>query len=187
MAPRGSPSEVPAWLRNAAPYEPPALAPWSVEDQVPRPAAAAEGLEASDDATDAVAEVGGAAGLGAEPAVADGYHPLDGADPADGDLAGADPAYGPDDTEDGAVEPAFTSKMVQWSRRAATGVVLSGIAGGLQRVFEPDERPGVVMEVPAPSPDELRPVRLVFVPGDPKASIAFVRPWLLRSAWPPRG
>jgi hypothetical protein len=43
------------------------------------------------------------------------------------------------------------------------------------------------MEVPAPSPDELRPVRLVFVPGDPKASIAFVRPWLLRSAWPPRG
>jgi hypothetical protein len=150
-----------------------------VEDQVPRPVTAAEGAEALDDAADVAADAGATAEVGIEPVDADVLPP-----PAGADTEHADPV---EDLDDGAVEPALTSKVVQWSRRAATGVVLSGIAGGLQRVFEPDERPGVVMEVPAPSPDELRPVRLVFVPGDPKASIAFVRPWLLRSGWPPRG
>lgn len=195
MAASGKPSDVPAWLRNAVPYEPPAAAGFSTEDLVeplvmrgrPEPE---PGSECSTDALSAdvptdrmpfehggdveAEEVDGCKaqfGVAAE-ALPDGIH--------------APTAKEPDGTDD-AVDPAFTSKVVQWSRRAATGVVLSGIAGGLQRVFEPDERPGIVMEVPAPAPDDMRPVRLVFVPGDPKASIAFVRPWLLRSGWPQRG
>lgn len=194
MAASGTPSDLPAWLRDAVPYEPPAAAALSTEDLVeplPNPLRPRDPAEAGGPSSPAAISPESVAGddlsdpaFDGDPRVAD-VGATDVA--AGGTTRGADEAGAADSALDDAVDPAFTSKLVQWSRSAATGVVLSGIAGGLQRVFEPDERPAIVMEVPAPAPDDLRPVRLVFVPGDPKASIAFVRPWLLRSGWPPRG
>lgn len=67
------------------------------------------------------------------------------------------------------------------ARRGRGGVPAAALAGalvsGVREVFEPEE-PDPVVERADDSPDPLEPVTLLFVPGDPDATVAIVRPWL---------
>lgn len=67
-------------------------------------------------------------------------------------------------------------------RGAATGALLTGLALGLRDVFEDDRDEEVVLEEDAPGPDPGQAVVVHLVPFDPAASVAVVRPWLLRRA-----
>lgn len=66
--------------------------------------------------------------------------------------------------------------------RGSSGMPALALAGalvsGVRDVFEPDE-PDPVVERADDARDPLEPVTLLFVPGDPDASVAIVRPWLL--------
>ncbi|HEX9995038.1 MAG TPA: hypothetical protein VGB14_19090 [Acidimicrobiales bacterium] len=67
-------------------------------------------------------------------------------------------------------------------RGAATGALLSGLVLGVRDVFEDERDEEVVLEEDAPGPDPGQAVVVHLVPFDPAASVAVVRPWLLRSA-----
>ena len=59
---------------------------------------------------------------------------------------------------------------------AATGAVLSGIALGLQQIFEPKrELPAFVMEAPGAPHDPDAPFTLHFDPDDPTKTVAVIR------------
>ncbi len=113
-----------------------------------------------------------------------------GPEPGDGDTepAGSSAPTGPDggggeggDTEDGAVDDADGGDheplpFQQWMKRSATGAVLSGIALGLQQIFEPKrELPAFVMEAPDAPHDPDAPFTLHFDPDDPTKTVAVVR------------
>ena len=64
-------------------------------------------------------------------------------------------------------------------RQAAAGALVTGLALGLQEVFDPPADDPVVIEVDLSSGDGGdRPVSVVLVPRAPRASRAVVRPWL---------
>jgi hypothetical protein len=61
-------------------------------------------------------------------------------------------------------------------KRSTAGAVLSGVAFGLQQVFEPKrEIPAFVMEAPDGPGDPDAPVTLHFDPDDPGGTVAVVR------------
>jgi hypothetical protein len=63
---------------------------------------------------------------------------------------------------------------------AAAGALVAVLALGMQEVLDPRPPEEVVIEVDAREPyDPDQPVRLVYVPHAPRATKAFVRPWLL--------
>ena len=63
-------------------------------------------------------------------------------------------------------------------RAVGGGALLTGIALGLQEVFEPREVAPIIEEIDA-ADDELAPVSLYLVRGFPARSRALVRPWLI--------
>jgi hypothetical protein len=64
-------------------------------------------------------------------------------------------------------------------RRAAAGALVTGLALGMQQTFEEAGDDPVVIEVDLSTDDGRdRPVSVVLVPQAPRASRAFVRPWL---------
>jgi hypothetical protein len=74
----------------------------------------------------------------------------------------------------------------RWRRRTTTGAVLTGIALGLQEVFQPPrDEPAIVVTADDGADDPPRPVEVHLDPDDPSATIAVVRPWLGRSGEDP--
>jgi hypothetical protein len=67
-----------------------------------------------------------------------------------------------------------------WSRRTATGALVTGLALGLREVLAPTEDEPVIEEIdPNGLLDREQPVWFVYVAGAPSASRIVLRPWLL--------
>ena len=83
-----------------------------------------------------------------------------------------------DDADDGSVSrPA--RQVEAWRKRSATGAVLTGIAFGLQQVFEKErEEPAIIMTTSGDPPRDL-PVEAEVEHGRPRRSVVNIRPWLL--------
>ncbi|HEY5110483.1 MAG TPA: hypothetical protein VII96_12830 [Acidimicrobiales bacterium] len=64
----------------------------------------------------------------------------------------------------------------QWIKRSTSGAVLTGIALGLQQVYQPKrELPAFVMEAPGEPEDPDAPITLHFDPDDPTKTVAVIR------------
>ncbi len=87
---------------------------------------------------------------------------------------GADlPGEDPEDPTDVPHEPL---PFDRWRKRSAAGAALSGIALGLQEVFQPKrELPAFVMEAPGEPEDPEARITLRFDPDDPAKTVAVVR------------
>jgi hypothetical protein len=81
------------------------------------------------------------------------------------------------DTEDGASAPEFTPDgFERWRRESALGTVGTGIARGLQYVFQPpQDEPVMVAPVPGDPPDPDR-LQVILDPDDPTKSIVVFPP-----------
>jgi hypothetical protein len=72
-----------------------------------------------------------------------------------------------------------SSRLDAWRRRSATGAILTGIARGLQGVFEKEkEDPAIVQETSGDPPTDL-PVEADVQQGRARHSVVNIRPWLL--------
>lgn len=77
-------------------------------------------------------------------------------------------------------EPA--SRFQAWRRRSATGALLTGIALGLNQVFEPERKePNIVLETSGQPPRQL-PIEADLDQVLPRDTVIKVRPWLLAGA-----
>jgi hypothetical protein len=121
---------------------------------------------------------------GVEPAPAEGQQP--GPDDEltvgdDANLAGDDTGEAPDvgdHPRDGS-NAAAPSKVETWRKRSAAGAVMTGIAMGLQQVFEKErEEPAIIMTTSGDPPRDL-PVEAEVEHGRPRRSVVNIRPWLL--------
>lgn len=66
------------------------------------------------------------------------------------------------------------SRVSQWRRRSALGAVVTGMALGLQEVFDPEEERSIVIEVDDDGlPAEL-PVQMILDPDSPAGSLCIV-------------
>jgi len=73
------------------------------------------------------------------------------------------------------------TRVSQWRRRSALGAVLTGMALGLQEVFDPEEERSIVIEVDDEGlPNDL-PVQMILDPDSPAGSLCIVH----RSDVPP--
>lgn len=73
------------------------------------------------------------------------------------------------------------SRFDAWRRRSATGALLTGIALGLNQVFEPERKePTIVLETSGQPPREL-PIEADLDQLLPRETVIKVRPWLLAS------
>jgi hypothetical protein len=64
----------------------------------------------------------------------------------------------------------------QWIKRSASGAVLTGIALGLQQVYQPKrELPAFVIEATGEPEDPNAPITLHFDPDDPTKTVAVIR------------
>ena len=79
---------------------------------------------------------------------------------------------------DAGSEP-FSTRLTRWSRSAAMGMVLSGVAMGLAEVLEPLDQEQIVVEVDGTGEPEHLPVRLFLDPDSPAGSLCIVRRDLL--------
>jgi hypothetical protein len=66
------------------------------------------------------------------------------------------------------------SKVSQWRRRSALGAVLTGMALGLQEVFDPEEERSIEIEVDADGEPLDLPVKLFLDPDSPAGSLCIV-------------
>ncbi len=66
------------------------------------------------------------------------------------------------------------TKVSQWRRRSALGAVLTGMALGLQEVFDPEEERSIVIEVDADGEPLDLPVDLFLDPDSPAGSLCIV-------------
>ena len=66
------------------------------------------------------------------------------------------------------------SKLSAWSRRSAIGAVLTGMALGLQEVFDPEEERSIVIEVDADGEPLDLPVQMFLDPDSPAGSLCIV-------------
>ena len=66
------------------------------------------------------------------------------------------------------------TKVSQWRRRSALGAVLTGMALGLQEVFDPEEERSIVIEVDADGEPLDLPVQLFLDPDSPAGSLCIV-------------
>jgi hypothetical protein len=81
--------------------------------------------------------------------------------------------------EESELHTGLPPKLEGWRRRSATGAILSGIALGLQQVFEPErERPAIIMETSGEPPSDL-PVEADLEGLRPQETVVSIRPWLL--------
>jgi hypothetical protein len=66
----------------------------------------------------------------------------------------------------------------RWRKRSAAGVMMSGIALGLQEALTlPRQDPPFVIQASG-EPDAEGPIDLQFDPDDPSSTVAVIRPWL---------
>lgn len=66
------------------------------------------------------------------------------------------------------------TKVSQWRRRSALGAVLTGMALGLQEVFDPEEERSIVIEVDADGEPLDLPLQLFLDPDSPAGSLCIV-------------
>lgn len=66
------------------------------------------------------------------------------------------------------------TKVAQWRRRSAVGAVLTGMALGLQEVFDPEEERSIEIEVDADGEPLDLPVQLYLDPDSPAGSLCIV-------------
>ena len=66
------------------------------------------------------------------------------------------------------------SRVSAWSRRSAIGVVLTGMALGLQEVFDPEEERTIVIEVEDDDHVPDLPVQMILDPDSPHGSLCIV-------------
>ncbi len=72
-------------------------------------------------------------------------------------------------------DPAMPSKVVSWSRRSTVGLLATGLALGLQEVFDPPREEQIVIEVDAGGEPHDLPIQLFLDPDDPSGSICILR------------
>lgn len=69
-----------------------------------------------------------------------------------------------------------TSSVGRFARGTATGAILTGMAIGLQQIFDPNEHEQIAIVQPAPEePDTPRAVEAFLDPDDPTQSSVLVR------------
>jgi len=73
------------------------------------------------------------------------------------------------------VTPMLPSRLSRWGRGAAFGMVLSGVALGLQEVFDPKEQHQIVVEVDDAGLTPHLPIELFLDPDSPAGSLCVVR------------
>ncbi len=66
------------------------------------------------------------------------------------------------------------TKVSQWRRRSALGAVLTGMALGLQEVFDPEDERSIVVEVDADGEPLDLPVQMFLDPDSPAGSLCIV-------------
>jgi hypothetical protein len=66
-----------------------------------------------------------------------------------------------------------------WRRAAFAGAVTTALVTGVREALEDDEAEPAVEIDRGRGRARLEPVTLYLVPGEPRASVAIVRPWLL--------
>lgn len=66
------------------------------------------------------------------------------------------------------------TKVADWRRRSALGAVLTGMALGLQEVFDPEEERSIVIEVDAEGEPLDLPLQLILDPDSPSGSLCIV-------------
>lgn len=69
-----------------------------------------------------------------------------------------------------------------WRKGTAAGMVVTALALGVQQVLEPEQRDPIVEEIELDAADHHQPVTVLLVPGNPRATVALVRSWLLRAS-----
>ena len=113
--------------------------------------------------------------------------PADLVRPIPDDLSGAAFEDWYDPAELAAIEAAApaddqpVSRLSQWSRRTAIGAVLTGMALGLQEVFDPEEDRPIVIEVDDDESLPDLPVQMILDPDSPRGSLCIIH----RSHVPP--
>ncbi len=66
-------------------------------------------------------------------------------------------------------------RFEKWRRRSAIGSIATGIALGLQDIFQPsNNEPVLTAEAPGDPPDSDQKLRVILDPEDPTKSIAIV-------------
>ena len=71
--------------------------------------------------------------------------------------------------------PLLPSRVSRWGRSAALGMVLSGVALGLQEVLDPRDQRPIVVEVDEAGTPEHLPVQLFLDPDSPAGSLCVIR------------
>lgn len=66
------------------------------------------------------------------------------------------------------------TRVSQWRRRSALGAVLTGMALGLQEVFDPEEDRPIVIEVDDDGQTGDLPIQLYLDPDSPSGSLCIV-------------
>lgn len=75
---------------------------------------------------------------------------------------------------------ALPPRVEAWRRHSVTGAVLTGIALGLQEVFQPPREPAaIVSQVPGDPPGPPGPLQVHLDPDDPAACTVVVRAWMI--------
>ncbi len=67
------------------------------------------------------------------------------------------------------------TRVSQWRRRSALGAVLTGLALGLQEVFDPEDERSIVIEVDDTGLPTDLPVQVFLDPDSPAGSLCIVR------------
>jgi hypothetical protein len=102
-----------------------------------------------------------------------------GVDGAESAAGGEDQPTGASDgppSEDGIDPGRDPLRFNNWRRRSTTGVLMTGIAVGLQKALElPKQQPAFVIEA-SDEPDPDGPIQLKFDPDNPAATVAIIRP-----------
>jgi hypothetical protein len=84
-----------------------------------------------------------------------------------------------------ALDAAVEGRPVVEPPRGVAGMpalaLATALVSGVREAFEPAQPEPVVQHADDPG-DALEPVTVLFVPGDPDATVAIVRPWLLATA-----
>lgn len=70
--------------------------------------------------------------------------------------------------------PPPASRLSAWSRRSAIGAVLTGMALGLQEVFDPEEERTIVIEIEDDDVLPDLPVQMILDPDSPHGSLCIV-------------
>src|ERR1035437_6024637 len=101
--------------------------------------------------------------------------------PGDGLHAIAADGVPPDGDETGSGEPVNDAPPTRFDRvrRSTAGVMMTGIALGLQDALElPKKQPDFVIKASGQPDGPQGPIDLSFDPDDPSNTVAVIRPWL---------